>query len=124
MEYSNSTKILHMEKNTKQEISNAEITPIYHSTAYIVEDTLICSSGMATISSTLLSLLKSGDHIIFNKEIYGEIIEFSHNILAAYHIEISFVDFASPQQIEDALQDNTRILYTEVISNPVMLLGC
>lgn len=83
------------------------------------EDTLVCSSGMGAISTVLLSLLKSGDHILFNKAIYGETIEISERVLTDLGIEVSFIDFTDLNAVENSIRNNTKILYTEIIANPL-----
>ena len=83
------------------------------------EKTLLCSSGMAAISTTLLGLLRAGDHILVNRAVYGETIELIQTILSRFQIEASFADFTDPKAVEAALQPNTVLLYTEVITNPL-----
>lgn len=84
------------------------------------EDTLITSSGMAAISTCLLSLLETGDHIIFSKSIYGETIELSSMILEKFGIEVDYVDFTDVSRIENAIKENTKLLYFEIITNPLI----
>ena len=83
------------------------------------EDSIICSSGMAAISTVLLSLLKSGDHILFSKAIYGETIEISEMMLKDFGIQMSFIDFTDLEAIEANIKENTKIFYTEIIANPL-----
>ena len=86
------------------------------------EKTLICSSGMAAISTVLLSLLKCGDHIVMSKAIYGETIELAQMILPEFGIEVSFVDFTSLAAVKAAVRENTKMFYTEIIANPLTLV--
>ena len=74
---------------------------------------------MAAISTVLLSLLKSGDHILFSKAIYGETIEISEMMLKDFGIQMSFIDFTDSEAIEANIKENTKIFYTEVIANPL-----
>lgn len=83
------------------------------------EDSIICSSGMAAISTVLLSLLKNGDHILFSKAIYGETIEISEMMLKDFGIQMSFIDFTDLEAIEANIKENTKIFYTEIIANPL-----
>lgn len=83
------------------------------------EDTLICASGMAAISTVLLGQLESGSHILMSKAVYGETIEFANKLLKKFHIQISYADFSDIACVAQAIQPNTRILYTEIISNPL-----
>ena len=86
------------------------------------EKTLICSSGMAAISTVLLSLLKCGDHVLMSKAIYGETVELAEWVLPRFGIEVSFADFTRPEELRAAVRQNTRIFYTEIIANPLTLV--
>ncbi|QJR79404.1 cystathionine gamma-synthase family protein [Alteromonas pelagimontana] len=79
---------------------------------------LCFATGMAAISSSLFSLLKSGDHIIVSQYLFGNTRSFM-NTLADLGIQISFVDVTSLQNVIDAYQPNTRAVYTETVANPV-----
>lgn len=83
------------------------------------DETIVCSSGMAAISTTLISLLKKGDHVLFSKAIYGETIELADFILKDYGVEISYTDFTNLEEIKNALKPNTKLVYTEIIANPL-----
>lgn len=85
------------------------------------EDTLVCSSGMGAISTTLLGLLKCGDHAVFNKSIYGETIELIE-ILEGFGVHVSLVDFTNIEEFESAMKDGTKVVYTEIIANPLTLV--
>jgi cystathionine beta-lyase/cystathionine gamma-synthase len=85
------------------------------------EDSIICSSGMSAISSILLTLLSSGDHIIANSSLYGESLDFL-KVLEKYGIENSTVNFSNIEEVKNAIKSNTRVLYAETISNPLMEL--
>ena len=82
------------------------------------EKTLICSSGMGAISTTLLSLLNSGDHAVFSKDIYAETIELIE-LLKSHGIEIAMADFTDPGSVKDSIRSNTKVFYTEIIANPL-----
>ena len=86
------------------------------------EKTLICSSGMAAISTVLLSLLKNGDSIVMSKAIYGETVEMAEWVLPGYGIEVTFADFTNPEEVREAVKPNTKMLYTEIIANPLTLV--
>lgn len=77
------------------------------------------SSGMAAISNTLM-LLNAGEHILLPKEVYGGTCQFTTHILPKYQIEYSFVDMADLEAVEKAIQPNTRMLYIETPSNPLL----
>ncbi|WP_445490796.1 trans-sulfuration enzyme family protein [Niallia sp. 03133] len=82
------------------------------------EDALVFSSGMAAITSTLLSHLEAGDHVIASQVLYGETYEFLKYQLKKFNIEVSFVDFHG--DFEHYFRPNTKLVYTETISNPIM----
>ncbi|WP_411679050.1 trans-sulfuration enzyme family protein [Clostridium thailandense] len=84
------------------------------------EQSLVCSSGMAAISSTLLSLIKSGDHILASRSIYGETIELFDNILKKFNVEVTYSDFTNLDSVQADLKPNTKIVYTEIIANPLI----
>ena len=85
------------------------------------EDGLIFSSGMAAISSVVFSFLKTGDHIILQRDIYGG----THHLATAefdkFGIEYVFVS-GDAAEIEAAIQNNTKIIYIESPSNPLLLI--
>lgn len=83
------------------------------------EASLLFSAGMGAITSTLLTFAKAGDHVLANKDLYGESIDFLTNYLSAYGIETTYVPFSDLEAVQDAMRSNTRLLYSEVISNPL-----
>lgn len=87
------------------------------------EATLIVSSGMAAITTTLLHLLKSGDHIVCNADIYGETHAVMTELLPKFGIETDLVSFMDVENIKTAIKSNTKIVYTEVVSNPCIRLA-
>ena len=84
------------------------------------EESLIASSAMAAISTTLLSLLKSGDRILCSGAAYGETIELLNNLLPKFGIHADFADFTDIECVRAAIRPETKILYTEIISNPLI----
>ena len=84
------------------------------------ERTIICSSGMAAISTVLLSMLGSGDHLLADHTLYGESITLFNKMFPNYGIEVSMVDFTDLGAIEAAIRPNTKVLYSETISNPMI----
>jgi len=70
-------------------------------------------SGMAAISSAILSCVKSGDHIISVKTVYSPTYEFLSSYLSRFNIETTFVDGMKVDDFENALRDNTKIIYLE-----------
>ncbi|SDF03703.1 trans-sulfuration enzyme family protein [Sporomusa acidovorans] len=84
------------------------------------EQSLVCSSGMAAISTAVLSLIKAGDHIVASRSIYGETIELFDNILKKLNVEVTYSDFTNIDSVRESLKPNTKILYTEIIANPLI----
>lgn len=81
-------------------------------------DTLIFSSGMGAITTTYFALLQRGDHFLCNENIYGETYDAITSLLQNYGVETDFVPFDDLEAVKSAIKPNTRMLYTEVASNP------
>jgi methionine-gamma-lyase len=79
-----------------------------------------CGSGMAAISTTLLGLLQSGDHIICSKAVYGPTATLVRTVLSKFEIEASFVSTSDPIQVEEAVKENTKLIYVETPGNPTL----
>ncbi|HSQ02118.1 MAG TPA: PLP-dependent aspartate aminotransferase family protein [Methanobacterium sp.] len=77
------------------------------------------SSGMAAVS-TAVHLLKSGDHAIVGDDIYGGTHRLFREIMTNYGIEFTFTRLDSRDNIEDVIQDNTKMLWIETPSNPLL----
>ena len=77
------------------------------------------ASGMAAILSTCLGLLKTGDHIVSSRSIFGTTTVLFTNILSKFGIETTFVNLSDLSGWEKAIQKNTRLLFLETPSNPL-----
>jgi methionine-gamma-lyase len=84
------------------------------------EDAVSTCSGMAAISTTLLSILKQGDHIVASDMLYGCTYDLISGLLPDYGIEVSFVDAADSQALRAAMRPNTKAVYIETPANPTM----
>ena len=84
------------------------------------EETLVFGSGMAAISTSLLSFLSSGDHVIFQPDLYGGTRNFAIEHLNTYGIEYSFSKSVDLKDFESQIKDNTKVIYVESPSNPLM----
>jgi cystathionine beta-lyase len=84
------------------------------------EDGLVFSSGMAAIMTALMALLKKGDHVLFQRDLYGGTHHAAVNALNRYGMEYTLADVSDVKQFEKALQPNTRVIYIETPSNPLM----
>ncbi|MBM7420994.1 MULTISPECIES: aminotransferase class I/II-fold pyridoxal phosphate-dependent enzyme [Chryseobacterium] len=80
----------------------------------------VTASGMGAITSVLMQVCKSGDHIISSRTIYGGTYAFMKNFLPPFQIETSFVDINNFESIENAIKENTKIIYCESVSNPLL----
>ena len=76
------------------------------------------ATGMAAITSTMLSLFKAGDHLIVSQYLFGNTRSFLDTLMDL-GVELTFVDVTSIQDVIAAKQDNTRAVFTETIANPV-----
>ncbi|MGT2784840.1 trans-sulfuration enzyme family protein [Streptococcus merionis] len=77
------------------------------------------SSGMAAISNVIM-LLKTKDHLIVPREVYGGTCQFVTKILYRYQIDVSFVDMADLNEVRNAIRSNTKMIYLETPSNPLL----
>ena len=77
------------------------------------------ASGMSAILATCLGILKTGDHIVSSRSIFGTTTVLFTGILAKLGIETTFVDLSDLQGWQDAIQTNTRLLFLETPSNPL-----
>ncbi|MBX6420999.1 MAG: O-succinylhomoserine sulfhydrylase [Nevskia sp.] len=77
------------------------------------------ASGMAAILSMCLALLKSGDHIVTARTLFGSTINLFNNVLAKFGVETTYVDAADPAAWRAALRPNTRLLFAETPNNPL-----
>jgi cystathionine gamma-synthase/cystathionine gamma-lyase/cystathionine beta-lyase len=84
------------------------------------EQALVTASGMAAISSTLLTLLDTGDHLITPKTLYGGTLELFDTLLPRLGIEHTVLPEGDPGTWSDALTDDTTVLYAESITNPLL----
>ena len=85
------------------------------------ENGLVFSSGMAAISTAIFSFLQSGDHVILQRDIYGGTHHFASAEFERFGIKHSFVSNKATD-IERAIQPNTKIIYIESPSNPLLLI--
>lgn len=84
------------------------------------EDAETFASGMAAISTTLMALLNSGDHIVASTDVYGGTYGLMTEELPRFGIETTMADMRDPSSYEAAIQPNTKILYIETLTNPVL----
>lgn len=86
------------------------------------EKGMLFSSGMAAISTTLLTYLGKGDHIVSVEDVYGGSFNLMQNAFPKMGIDVTLVDSTDTQQIIDSLTDRTKVLYLESPTNPLLKL--
>jgi cystathionine beta-lyase/cystathionine gamma-synthase len=79
------------------------------------------ASGMAAIDATL-RLVKAGEHVIVSDNTYGGTARLFNKVLANYNIEFDFVDTSDPLNVEAAIKQNTKMVFLETPTNPVMIV--
>ena len=88
-----------------------------------LEDTeagLVLASGMAATAMTLLALTRAGDHIVASTHLYGATKTFLADELPRRGVETTFIDPETGREWREALQDNTRLLFLEIPTNPTL----
>ncbi len=128
------------------------ISPIYLSTSYAFEDvpvkrypryfntpnqealckklamlehgeaSLIFGSGMAAISTSLFAFLQKGDHIVLQRTLYGGTANLVNEEFHKYGIEYSYVDSQTTEGFAEKIQSNTKVIYIETPSNPLLTI--
>ena len=84
------------------------------------ETSNVFASGMGAISAVIMQLCSAGDHIVSSRTIYGGTYAFLKNFTPKLEIQTSFVDITDIKLVEAAISKNTKILYLESISNPLL----
>ena len=84
------------------------------------ETALVTASGMAAISTTLLSILSTGDHLLSQNCLYGGTHDFVTKDFRTFGISYDFIDANDPESWKKKLRPNTKAIYVETITNPTM----
>jgi cystathionine beta-lyase/cystathionine gamma-synthase len=84
------------------------------------EAALVASSGMAAISTALLTILSAGDHLLVQDSLYGGTHDFVTKDLGSFGIAFDFVDGDDPSTWKKKLKPNTKAIYVETMSNPLL----
>lgn len=93
----------------------ADIAALEHAEAGAV-----CASGMGTVAAILMSHLKTGDHVIAGRVLYGRTSQQLSELERRFGIEVTFADANSIPEMAASIKDNTRLCLVETISNPLM----
>ena len=84
------------------------------------ESATVFGSGMGAITSTLLQLCKSGDHVVSSRTVYGGTYAFLKNFASKLNISTSFVDITNLESIKKSINSETKLIYCEAVSNPLL----
>ncbi|WP_299048720.1 PLP-dependent aspartate aminotransferase family protein [uncultured Polaribacter sp.] len=98
-----------------QQMLHKKIAALEHA-----EDALIFTSGMAAISAALMTFLQKGDHVVVQQVIYGGTYNFIVSEFDKYGIEYSFTESDNIEDFKTLIKENTKILYIETPSNPLL----
>jgi cystathionine beta-lyase/cystathionine gamma-synthase len=82
----------------------------------------VFASGMAAINA-VASMLKSGDHVVCGNDLYGGTPRLFNQVLVDFGLQFSYVDTSDTENVERALRNNTRMVYVETPTNPLMRLS-
>ncbi len=86
------------------------------------DNALLFSSGMAAITSIILSIVHAGDHVVSMRDIYGGTFEFMNEFLPTVNVTTTFVDASQPNAVRHAIREETKLVYLETPANPTMRL--
>jgi cystathionine beta-lyase/cystathionine gamma-synthase len=84
------------------------------------EAALVAASGMAAITTTLLSLLSAGDHLLIQEALYGGTHDFVTKDFATFGITYDFIDSDNPESWKRQVRKNTKAIYVEAMANPLL----
>ena len=86
------------------------------------EDAMIFGSGMAAVSTSLLAFLKAGDHVVLQNMLYGGTQNLVTKQFENFGISYSFTEGLKPSDFESKIKDNTKVIYIETPSNPLLTI--
>jgi cystathionine gamma-synthase len=84
------------------------------------EDCLVFSSGMMAITTTILSLVSTGDHIVITDDSYKKTLEFCKIYLQRFGVDCTIVPFGDYEALDRAIKENTRFIFSESPTNPYL----
>lgn len=83
----------------------------------------VTASGMAAITNAIFQIVNSGDHIISSMTVYGGTFAFLSNYLKKFNIQVTFVDITDLETVKKAIRKETKIIYTETMTNPLLTIS-
>ncbi len=87
------------------------------------ESAWVTASGMAAITNAIMQLCNSGDHIVSSITTYGGTYAFFVNYLKKFNITVTLVDISDLEAVEAAITPNTKVIYTETMTNPLLQIS-
>lgn len=87
------------------------------------ESAWVTGSGMAAITTTILQLCNAGDHVVTSVTTYGGTFAFLKNYLIKFNIDVTFVNITDIESVKNAIRPNTKVLYTESVTNPMLQIS-
>ncbi|MFH1000112.1 MAG: aminotransferase class I/II-fold pyridoxal phosphate-dependent enzyme [Bacteroidota bacterium] len=87
------------------------------------ENAWVTGSGMGAITTVFLQLCNAGDHIVSSITTYGGTYAFLNNYLPKFNIDVTFVDITDLKAVEKAIKPNTKLVYTETVTNPLLQIS-
>jgi cystathionine gamma-synthase len=84
------------------------------------EDCVVFSSGMSAITTTILTLVQSGDHIVITDDSYKKTLEFCRSYLKQFGVQCTIVPFGDYEALERSIKKNTRFIFSESPTNPYL----
>ncbi|WP_227939921.1 trans-sulfuration enzyme family protein [Alkalihalobacillus deserti] len=84
------------------------------------DDGVATSSGMSAILAGVLAVAKQGDHVIASDDLYGGTYQLFAQELINFGIEVSFVSFENLEQVKNTITEQTKLIYTESVTNPLL----
>lgn len=104
----------------KQNVPNQQVVIQKVAALEKAEDGLIFSSGMAAITTAILAIVRHGDHVVLQSDLYGGTHVFVHNELPKYGVTFTLVEGTRPTAFREAVRPTTRLIYIETPSNPLL----
>ncbi len=83
----------------------------------------VTASGMGAISNAIMQICNAGDHIVSSMTTYGGTYALLANYLTKFNIKTTFVDISNLAAVEKAIQPNTKVIYTETMTNPMLVIS-
>jgi O-succinylhomoserine sulfhydrylase len=108
------------EGNVYSRYANPNTTELIDKMAVLegAETGWVTASGMAAIFTTLATFLKSGDHVLSSRSVFGSTHQLLNNVFAKWGITYTYADLDKPEQWEKGIQPNTKMIFVETPSNP------